>query len=50
MGNIKDLPYFLFNNRVHFIIIREDFRKAYNSKKKNFDKSLNCIFQKKKLT
>ena len=49
MGNIKDLPYFLFNNRAHFIIISEDFRTAYNNKKKNFDKLLNCIFQQKKV-
>jgi GTP-binding protein EngB required for normal cell division len=50
LGNIKDLPYFMFNNKAYFTKDIDNFSNIYDNNTMNFGKLLKHVFNLKKIS
>ena len=50
LGNIKDLPYFMFNNKAYFTKDLDNFSNIYDNNTMNFGKLLKHVFNLKKIS
>lgn len=48
LGNIKDLPYFMFNNKAYFTKDIDNFSNIYDNNTMNFGRLLKHVFNLKK--